>query len=227
MSSQRQRLRRENHLSISYYAMASRSKSAFPTSVKTQPVSQRVLRFVNDGNNTVSVIYRECMLSLMGSSSLATANTLHTPIFHNIRVTKVQIWGSETTTTALQLSPVILKWVSARGPDTEITDYGTSSHPPHVVSTPPKNSLCGEWSTAGSFESEPLFSISSGIGSVVDVHVEYVLLDGTAVKFLTTSVTTTRGLYYAPLDCLNGAAAIGNSQYLPSANSQFLPVSRT
>jgi hypothetical protein len=180
--------------------------------VKQKPQLVRNFRFENVGGDDLIIVTRACLLKLLVQSATTGSGNLSKTIFSSIKINHISLWGSNIST---EFSTVSLEWESQRGPAVLLTDTGTLSSPAHISTKPPRESLAGYWSQVSTLDTrnEPLFRVSSPLHSIIDVHVSFVLSDGSAegIDLLTVPPGTYIGLVANTLDNTNanGTARVG------------------
>lgn len=148
-------------------------------------------------SNSISSITRANMLNLLMTT---TSTNVAARLISGIKINRVEVWGIATSTSA---NPTVsIEWLSNNGPSSEYSDTGSAFYVPHLICTPPPQSLASFWSITGSNESEVLFKYSySNSGAVIDVWVDIVLMDDeTPVTFATTNTATLGQLSAGYLD---------------------------
>jgi hypothetical protein len=163
-----------------------------------------MLRFTATNASSSTVITRKNLLCayLMGYGSSTTLLRL----IAGIKLNRIEIYGSVAS--AGFANTVSVEWLSNYGPSSEISDTSTStSEPAHLVTSPPPQSLASFWSMIGTNESENIFNISCTAGSIIDVWVDIVLLDG---QGNTASTSTTASGTYLYVTYLDGPASAYN-----------------
>jgi hypothetical protein len=178
----------------------------FPPSIDLAPIQTMTFRFVAGvGAGLSSTIYRRNLLCLIMSQNV---NAILGSIFESVRLKKVEIWGASVTSD-INFSTVSLEWEDPRGNTKIITDSGTVNKPAHIVCKPPKESTVAMWSNFNTtYVNEPLFFISYGAGSIIDVTINFSIGNGTtnnASIITRTTASATIGLYYLNLDNSNAA----------------------
>lgn len=183
---------------------------SFPPSIDLAPIQTMTFRFIaGAGSNLTSTIYRRNLLCLIMSQNVTLVLG---SIFESVRLKKVEIWGASITADT-NYSTVSLEWEDPRGNTKIITDSGTINKPAHIVCKPPKDSTVAMWSNFNTtYVNEPLWFMSYGAGSIIDVTINFSIGNGTtnnASIITRTTASTTIGLYYLNLDNSN-AAGNGN-----------------
>jgi hypothetical protein len=153
------------------------------------------------GTITTSSITPTELLQSMGV--MATSTTSGRPIFESFKINLVEAW---TTSSAAGFgSTITLLWgdstQGAANNNLEVSDTTVSSaFPAHIMTSPPRGSNASFWQNGQA--SVNLFEITYSAGSVVDVHVTGILLDGSAGVGgpLTLVGATVGAIYYEPLD---------------------------
>jgi hypothetical protein len=121
---------------------------------------------------------------------------------YSVRIKRIEIWCPANTGSNYALQNCELVWYGAGAgmSDISVTDSTVSAaYPLHINSTPPKGSSAGFWQTAASLND--LFSIDSGIGTVIDITAEFVMSDNAQSGGSKGVATAVLGRTYAlPLD---------------------------
>jgi hypothetical protein len=139
------------------------------------------------GNSSYVSITRAMMLSTYLVNLGST--TSNARVLQAIKLNRIEIFGAGASGVA-STSFCAVQWLSTLGPATEFIDTSTSTaSPPHLITTPPPNTLASFWSIAGSNETEVLLKIYCVTNSVVDVSFEAVFADG--APLLGSVITTT------------------------------------
>lgn len=136
---------------------------------------------------------------IMACGGMAVATTTVAALARTAKLKSVTVWTPTATSTTPTTCSV--EWpASQRSPSSEVSDTSINvSRPAHIVARPPKESLSSFWFDEST--NATVFTLNAPIGSVVDVELEYYLLDGTtaAVQNTVTGATTGR-IYYGYLD---------------------------
>ncbi len=118
---------------------------------------------------TNATITRGMLLNhlVVGINNTTTAYRLLTAI----RVRSIELW--DTSAAVGGISTCSIMWTSNMGPCDPITDTSIGSTVPgHIFTRPPNKSLASDWSTQGSFETEPLFTITCSSDAIIDLKLE-------------------------------------------------------
>jgi hypothetical protein len=177
----------------------------FPPQFQSTVRVKHRFRFQSSANSS-SNITRAILLDLL-MTNLTSAHT-NARLISGVKLNRVELWGvSGTNASDFAAATLSLEWLSNLGPSSESSDTGNAFHPPHVVTTPPQQSLASFWSITGQNESEILATILVPSGSVVDIWVDLILYDGETPVTITTTQSGTAGTTYAGY--LDGAAGAG------------------
>jgi hypothetical protein len=179
-----------------------------PPTLSVNPIFRRTLRFqVNDEatDDTVYDITRGDIYFLMVSPSWVDDDfTGAFSLFNAIRVRKVSVWGLSAPARTSGISVIALSFQGKNAPDSLLDAVGTPFRVPYLNGIPPSTSLAYQWTNAASTLTEGLFGLSLSIGDVVDLDVEFTLLDGVeeeaAVPNASWSDETPSGVYYSSLN---------------------------
>jgi len=161
-------------------------------------------RYVSTGSNVT--ITRANLLNLLLSPSSTTAGNR---IFSGIKLNRIEAWAVEGsgTGTGNMFGPatITVEWLATLSPTTEVSDTGNCFNTAHLIATPPPLSTCAFWTTTGNNESDDLFTIVCPVGTIVDIFVDCVLMDGETPVSVTISGGTTGMLVAFPLDGSTGS----------------------
>lgn len=171
-----------------------------PPQISTHPIYSAVFRFAA----TAGVGYTINVANLIGvcGAVCSVANTTLQPIARAVRLKKVEMWAPQTAVGAA--TSILLSWSSNAtyfSPTTEITDTCLSTaQPAHLLAVPPAEASASMWHEDSG--TDDLFTIFGPTGSVVDVHLNFVLNDTGAVSSIPVTVVTgvLGALYYLPLE---------------------------
>lgn len=175
----------------------------------TLTVSKRV-RFSPPGAVNNASITRKNLLNLFEiAASAVTAYRL----FESVRVMAIEVWSPSTSGLATP-AYCSIEWLGSNSPSSVVSDMSMSTYPAYIKTSPPARSSAQWWSISGSDETDTLFAITCGAGSVVDVHLVAKLPDfeaGTLGDAPTGASTGT--LYFNYLDGISsaGITPIGGS----------------
>jgi hypothetical protein len=157
-----------------------------------------VYRFVSSTNPTKLSITSASILGAIGV--FVTSSTTAVPIAESFKISKLVVMtvgGTNTSTVAVQ-------WYAGANfasSTIEVSDSSLSTTvPAYVVTRPPKGSISSFWVNGA--DSVPMFEISGGEVTYIDLHVSYVLADAsfTPPTITLTSSPTPGELYYLALD---------------------------
>ncbi len=133
---------------------------------------------------------------------MATTTTNQNRIFTAVKLRRVDVWsGVPALGTAPQT--VTVEWKGNQAPSTIHSDTGSGVIPAHISTVPPMDSSDRWWSISGSNESEVLFVVGGGVGTVVDVLVTVRLADdeaAVAAENGTAAGATVGRVYFNYLD---------------------------
>jgi len=164
-----------------------------------------VIRFKAVGTNASVSATRGGILSIFLSGCTSTTASR---IMGSVRIRKIEGWNAQDTasTNVAGFPSLCLEWNSVNNPGTVLTDTGYAMRPAHVEGRPPKDSLAGYWSSNGTNESEVLFKVYAnqqalGVnpcssGTIIDLHLECLLLDDEGVTVLSGLSSVVPGQNY-------------------------------
>jgi hypothetical protein len=141
------------------------------STVNNKPKLTRVFRFF--GSGSTYAFAREDLLNLQ--LAVVSSSTVTTRLIESVKLNGVKIscFGSSSTPTS-----VCLEWAGDRSPDVCYTGIATLFNPYVKYFRPPQNSLAGYYTTAGTDESEGLFTLICSEDCYLDLHVTIVYSDG-------------------------------------------------
>jgi hypothetical protein len=121
---------------------------------------------------------------------------------NSFRIKKIEVWGAPQTLGSP--STVSVEWFGfGNSPNLEISDTTLSvSQNAHVVTRPPPNALCHFWQKQ---TNTALFNLSCTANSIIDITVDYVLVDqDTAALAIAVAAGVVGTPYYLALDQQTG-----------------------
>ncbi len=192
-----------------------------PPPFESHIVMGTVFRFRCTGAQTSTPVNCRDLMGVCGVYT-KTANATVTAIATAVRIKRIRIWGpAPSSVNSASVSTVELRWapLSNYTPYKEFeAESQTADVCPYLDLKPPKNSLAADWiSSTGSTSN--VFYITGTINTVIDLHLAYVVDDGT--------YTSTIG--GAPLDVTVTTASTGSFYYMALAdttNTTIVPVSK-
>jgi len=162
-----------------------------------------VFRFVANAGALVGITVGNVLTSL-GVMATLVAGTTKTTFASSFRVRKIEIWAPAAAAGAA--TPTVA-WNGAGGRSRDeekiSTTVGTAAAS-YYASVPPKKSFAELWQdSTGS--ANVLFTLSAGVGAVIDLTVDFTLSNNDPGVTVTTGVASTAGLVtYFPLDGTGG-----------------------
>jgi len=135
---------------------------------------------------------------LHSTGGIATvANTTITNWVQSFKIRKLEIWSAPSTQGAA--STVSVEWFGfGNSPNVEVSDTTLSvSRNAHIVTTPPRQSLCAFWQKA---TGTGLFSLVLPAGSILDMDLDLILQDNDALYTVPVTTATLGNVYYLALD---------------------------
>ncbi len=161
-----------------------------------------VFRFVSSGLSTTTVTN----VDILGLLGVATSATGVTALFASARVRQITMYAPSSSTSVLAMD-VTWKGMNYVKPVRTSDVALCSTQPGMVRSRPPKGADAGNWFSFAA-GTQTLFLISGPATITVDVHVDYVLANATALGTVATYVSSglTAGyVYFGYLDKNTGA----------------------
>lgn len=180
----------------------------FPQEYKAKPVMSRKLRFYASSALSEVQITARCLLNLV----LATinGNTTSINLYESIRITRLNIWFVPSSTGGFDPNggSIMLTWKGDRGRDDRHEAIGTLSHPAHISSSPPEETLASFYVNNYSDLDVGLFILTLPTSSIVDISFEFCIGDGTT-RAITLSSSSVSGVCYADMDNAIPAGTVG------------------
>jgi hypothetical protein len=177
--------------------------------IALQPVYSRILRFVNTADVAITRDFiSDDMFGAIGQMAVTTS-AAHS-IAGSFRVKRIQIWASPKSDSDGAWQEAYVDWVNntSFGSHKRFGDVSISNAKPlHVNTTPPKESVCNLW-----IQKTGIYYATMRLppGAVIDVHVNYTMLDQDKVGVLSTIALfyTVGEMFYGKLDQTGGASLI-------------------
>jgi len=178
--------------------MVSAQRSLKPTAFQASLKFTKILRYIATANINSQVSAQNLAAILMAATSATTGFSL----VGAIRLNKIEAW-----TPAIPGANVSLEYTQETttfigSPSVIVSDTCTSStFPAYVALRPPKNSLSGFWVSGNATSTGHMVDIVCSENTVIDFHVDLVLLDQSTVGQSVTSTGTVAGVLYMKLLC--------------------------
>jgi hypothetical protein len=178
-----------------------RQAPAMPPQREANVVLRHVWRYRTDGVNTDITALNLCCVQSVGT----TLNTSVSGLFKAVRIRSIKIWLRAPTTlagTSTGVPSASVTWTqsSTSGwyPNSELSATAMSNSTPTVLfAKPPARSLASDWVV---WNTGNVFLLKAPQGSIIDIDLEHVLLDGESGP-TTNAGTVAIGYFYAmPLD---------------------------
>jgi hypothetical protein len=169
------------------------------TAIKQKPIQQRCIRYQNSTTDPVAVTRGDLLNWIVATST--SFNTKAIALVEAVRLVRVRIVGYAES--GADPSFLSLEWNGDRSPSV-LTTVAVAEALAGVISEgPPDSSLASVWSIRGSDQTEVLFTIDvsahTAIDLFMDLHIEYVLGDGSLEEFTLAVASTTTGVAYLTL----------------------------
>lgn len=176
------------------------SAPSLPPNLNTTMCVNHTFRFatsatVNNSNITVGNLFGIC------GCVCSVTNTTVVSIASGIRVHKVTIWPALSTTAAIYPEVVWQGGLDIKK-DKSMNDQLPSGVTVEKVlhSTPPKNTLVGEWYD-GSLNATTMFTLNSCLaGTIIDVNLSFTIKNNLGGVSITIATGTLGNFYYLHLD---------------------------
>lgn len=173
-----------------------------PPQISANIIVGTVLRFIASSASSVAAISNLSLASAMGC--IATSATAAHPMVNAVKITKIELWAMPSTTTATTVAVWFNSNLTPYSSQTEMSDSSTSTaEPAHLRVRPPQRSLAADWIQAlAGTASQTIFAVTAPAGSILDVHIAGVLVDGAGQggPSITLVGATTGGGYYTAAD---------------------------
>lgn len=159
---------------------------------------------------TATAITPTSLLGACGAMG-TVVNAFVTTIADAVRVNLIEIWSPPASQGAAATCSVDFLGFG-NSPNVEVSDTTVSvANPAHILTSPPAQSLASFWQVGGA---TTLFTITAPVGSIIDVHLSFILDDGGEVgQAIAVATSVVQTLYYLSLD--------------PVATHRYTPVSLT
>lgn len=173
-----------------------------PPQFQANVALNRVFRFKSTSATAVQITQRT---ALQACGVMAGTAILGLPIAMAVRLRSIEVWAP-TTAVGAEVDTSIL-WNSATqnyGAQLEFSDSTNNiSAPAHVKCSPPRKSLAEDFFIDGT---TVLCNMIAPVGSIVEVRVQFVLVDGAAAIPATLVLVgaTVGQIYYEPFDGRGG-----------------------
>lgn len=162
--------------------------------IKTKPIQQRVMRYLSSTTSDV-VVTRGDLLNWIVAVTASSTSAI--PLSESVRLTRVVIVAMAESVAAP--NSLCLEWDGDRSPSTCTNVMSANAIPARISQAPPKDSLARYWCLRGSDTTEALFTIKNDDTAqslIVDLHIEYVLGDGTIAAVTLGSASSFTGIAY-------------------------------
>lgn len=160
-----------------------------PPPLKSDIIVSHKFRFQSASSLTNQSVSTADLTAICGG--LAATTTSWYPWAKSFRIKWVEMWSSSSSGNPTGggvggVQTVQLKWTDGQsnfGPAMEISDSTTSGLSAHIKTRPPPRSLCAFWQGDYSGATpQQLFSITCDEATIIDIQLEFVLLDDPTVN---------------------------------------------
>lgn len=160
------------------------------------------------GSTGFALPYTVSAVDICRQLSMATvSNSSARSLIQNFRILSIEMWAPRILGTPSGTCGVLWN-IAANGTGYEISDTTLSdAYPAHIKSSPPHDSSSGFWNTLGN---GVMFSVYGAAGLIIDLTIEYTLLDSTASAAFSISATNVGQVGATYLD-----ANAGTNQLVP------------
>jgi len=187
----------------------------FPRPVQANPTFRKTFRYVSSSAeskdaDTIS------MASLQNLMFLGIASTSARGVIACFKLVEVEVWGCSSSSA---FSTIELDWLGKESSNKTLVSSGSTVVPAHIKSRPPKGSNLRNW-YAGQMlfdfgtptKSDLAFSVLCTSGDIIDVTVDFQLLDNDGVNNGATVISAggAAGYLYFNQFLDNTTASLGN-----------------
>jgi hypothetical protein len=174
-----------------------------PPQMRANIEAKHQYRFTSNSGTLVNITDS---LLLTAAGVMATSATVGHALFNAVKLHKVEIWAPPAAQGAATTCSVL--WPAGNNsPSREVSDTSVSvTKPAHIVSSPPPNSLCGFWNSGSGFL---VMSLTAPPGSIIDVWLSLVVVDGAPQNSVTATLVASAAGYvtYCSLDSSTAAGS--------------------
>jgi hypothetical protein len=177
-----------------------------PPKLDTTPVYSAVFRFQNT-NATVSTVTAAQLLTVPGIIGTAT-NSTGSSIASSVKIRSIKIWPAAGTNAEVS-------WNAGSGityqKDSSVdttTPTGVTAGTGPLYLRPPSQSFGGFW-LSPTLTTTTIFAINCGVGSVVDVHLDFVTCNNSGGQSISLTTVVVGSFYYTHLDSTNRYVPVG------------------
>jgi len=171
-----------------------------PPQMESSPTFSRRLRFQNQGPALTEALNALDLMNACGKYSYTSSGLTTAAVAFNIKVKKIEIWAAPLSDSTGAFTTASIDWhsSSAFGSGKKVSDSSISNaRPLHVVSKPPKDSICGFWMQDPTVQ---YCTVSIPPGGIIDVLVNYTMPDNAIHSSTNVSFLTVGNIYYGSLD---------------------------
>jgi hypothetical protein len=168
--------------------------------MESSPTFSRRLRFQNQGPALTEALNALDLMNACGKYSYTSSGLTTAAVAFNIKVKKIEIWAAPLSDSTGAFTTASIDWhsSSAFGSGKKVSDSSISNaRPLHVVSKPPKDSICGFWMQDPTVQ---YCTVSIPPGGIIDVLVNYTMPDNAIHSSTNVSFLTVGNIYYGSLD---------------------------
>jgi len=201
---------KKNQKRIRQYRGGPMASMSHPAQLKCNLEFAHQYRFTSTTGGSINIT-DATILTAMGVS--ARTAVLGQAIFQALKIRKIEIWAPPASQGAAVTASIYWPPTAGQaGMGREVSDTSVSvSEPAHVVSSPPRGSLAGFWQYGAG---NNLVALNAPPGSIIDIWLAGVLLDGPATNAIVTATlvgATIGTIYYCCLDSSTKATGV----YIP------------
>jgi len=170
-----------------------------PPMINSNVRTSHKFRFIASGTVTNQLVTSNALLGIAGTIGTVTNSTVAL-CYESVRLKFVEVWAPPAAQGGS--ATVSVEWIgSANSPSIEVSDTTISvSHNAHIKCAPPKSSLASFWQISDN--NATMFTLNCPTGSVVDVSIELMFVDRSAVVATQAGLTTVAigKVYFLALD---------------------------
>lgn len=185
-----------------------------PPQLDTQPVFSRRLRYVNtSGEQQISALRSGDLFNALG---YVQEGLNIVPFAYTAKVKLIEIWATPKSDSDDSWQHASIDWHNSTSfaSGKKVSDVSISNaRPLHVISRPPRDSVCNFWMQAPGIE---YCTLDIPRGAIVDIVVNFTLADSVTHATSISQVGTNQNVYYGRLDYFTGG-------YLKPTDLAFVP----
>jgi hypothetical protein len=149
-----------------------------PPQLDTQPTFFRKLRYIQIGDSQKEIsLLSDDLFNALGYMTFTSDGLSKSAIAYTVKVKKIEIWAAPKSDSDGAWQHASIDWHNSTSfaSGKKVSDVSISNaRPLHVVSKPPRDSVCNFWMQNGGIQ---YVTISVPVGAIVDIDVSYTMAD--------------------------------------------------